>query len=169
MNFSLSLPVAAAIVAAAILPLLLALMGHGPKIFRVPGRRFVVAAGVVVIGWSLATFSLGCRLPDFVAGGLILLGALLAEFTLWTLVAWGFTLTMLTTIADENEPISLDDWIRAYTGGRDVEAFAEDRLGVLFRLKMAKRHEGFVVSTPGRGANMAKVARLLQRMFGLHP
>ena len=104
---------------------------------------------------------------DVLAGALLLFTALLAGFTLWTLVAWGFTLSMLLTLARSDRPLSLEEWIIRYTNGKPLTAFARDRLGVLFRLGLATSREGRVVMTPHRGRFVARIAGLLRFTLGL--
>jgi hypothetical protein len=106
-------------------------------------------------------------LVDLISGGLLLATALLAGFTLWTLVAWGFTISILLALNRANSPLTLDEWVLRYTGGKPVEAFARDRLGVLFRLGLAEAQGDQIVMTPSRGRRMARVVGLLRQVFGL--
>jgi hypothetical protein len=102
-----------------------------------------------------------------VTGVLLLATATLAGFTLWTLVAWGFTVSMLLALARAGRPLTADEWALAYTRGKPLEAFARDRLGVLFKLGLAEVQEGQVVMTPRRGRAFAKGAMVLRKLFGL--
>lgn len=160
--------IALSLLAAGLLPVLVLTLSHGPWKVRAPGRRFVAAAGITVLSWvGLMFVPDGPDPADVVAGGLLLAGALLAGFTLWTLVAWGFTLTMLLTLARAGRPLTLPEWVAGYTGGKPLAAFARDRLGVLFMLGLAHARDGRVVMTPGRGRPVARVAGLLRLVFGL--
>jgi len=163
-------PVVAALAAALLLPLLLALLSHGPWRVPAPGRRFAVAAAATAACWaaSLALF-LPFDAADAAAGGLLLFAALLGGFTAWTLLAWGFTLSLLLALGRAGRPLSLPEWVSEYADGRTAEAFAEDRVGVLLRLGMARRQGRRVVMTPRLGRRTARVARLLRTLFGLEP
>jgi hypothetical protein len=170
MDFIPSAPILTSLVAALALPLVLAALSHGPWKVAAAGRRFLVAATLTAAGWgvSLLPAERGTA-ADVVAGAFILLAAGLAEFTLWTLIAWGFTTSLLRTLARENRPVSLEEWVAAYTGGRAADAFAQDRLGILFRFGMAFRENGRVLMTPRRGLRTARLAWALRRVFGLNP
>ncbi|CCQ50016.1 hypothetical protein [Crocosphaera watsonii] len=92
---------------------------------------------------------------------------ILCNFTLWTLVAWGFTLSMLIALSRENQPVTLEDWIRAYTNGQTLETFTLDRLGVLFRFGLATYDNDRVIITAKVGFLVAQMTRLLRLFFGL--
>jgi hypothetical protein len=166
-DFTPTLPVALSLGAVALLPALLLAVSHGPLKVAAPGRRFALAAGLTWVAW--AGFMAGGA-PDaveLVTGALLLAAATLAGFTLWTLVAWGFTLSMLLALRRAGRPLTADEWALAYTRGRPLDAFARDRLGVLLKLGLAELRGGEVVMTAGRGRALARVTTLLRKLFGL--
>ncbi len=168
MNFIPSPPIAAGLVAGLVLPALIILLAHGPWRVAAPGRRFVVAAVLMVAGWAVALIALpACPAEDLLASAMILATALLVGFTLWTLVAWGFTVSLLMTLARADGPLVFDEWVRRYTGGKDVGAFAHDRLGLLLKLGLARLEGDQVRITPGRGRPLARVVSLLRGVFGV--
>jgi hypothetical protein len=102
-----------------------------------------------------------------VTGTLLLGSATLAGFTLWTLIAWGFTLSLLLALERAGHPLTIEQWTRAYTSGRPLESLAHDRLGLLFRLGLAEmRDEGLLVLAR-RGRWVAHLAFKCRRVFGL--
>ena len=166
-DFVPSLPVAFSLGSCALLPLALLVLSHWPLKVTAPGQRFVLAAVAMWTAWLAAMIVCVPDLVDAVTGGLLLATTTLACFTLWTLIAWGFTLSMLLTLHRAGRPLQMDDWVAAYTRGKSLEAFALDRLGVLFKLGLAKMRDGKVVMTPGRGRVIARLAVLLRKLFGL--
>jgi hypothetical protein len=54
MNFTPPLPILSALGAALLLPVVLAGLSHGPWKVPAPGRRFVLAAALVLAGWGLS-------------------------------------------------------------------------------------------------------------------
>jgi hypothetical protein len=151
------------------LPLVLALLSHGPWKVRAPGRRFVLAALVTAAGWALFLAARRADPPgDLLASAMVLLTAVLAGFTAWTLVAWGFTVSLLMRLAQAGRPLTFEEWVAAYTGGRAVDRFAEDRLSLLLRAGVARLEGGQVRLTPGRGRRLARLVALLRRLFGVH-
>src|SRR5207253_6121857 len=103
---------------------------------------------------------------ELVTGGVLLATATLAGFTLWTLVAWGFTVSMLLALSRADRPLTVGEWALAYTRGKPLAAFAQDRLGVLLKLGLAEVRDGQVVMTPRRGRAFAKAAIALRKLFG---
>jgi hypothetical protein len=167
-DFVPSLPIALSLAAAGLLPVAVLVLSHGPLKVTAPGKRFVRAAVLTIVAWvGLMFVPDQPAAVDVIAGGMLVFTALLAGFTLWTLVAWGFTLTMLLTLAKAGRPLTADEWMRGYTGGKPAAAFARDRLGVLLRLGLAEVRGSDVVMVPGRGRTFAVAAGLLRRVFGL--
>jgi hypothetical protein len=161
---------ATALIASASLLIWLMLLSHGPwKIVR-PGKRFIVAAIFAIVDWLVSIFTWPpVSIIDLISGASILMLSLLAGFTLWTLVAWGFTLSMLLALQRTNRALTIDEWISSYTGGKTVEVFGRDRLGVLFRFKLAERTKSDEVEATPRGRRVAWLAMILRKLFGLHP
>ena len=160
-------PVAFSLAACVLLPVALLTLSHGPLRVRAPGRRFVAAAAAVWAAWVAAMAAVRPDWVELVTGGLLLATATLAGFTLWTLVAWGFTVSMLLALARAGRPLTADEWVLAYTRGKPLAAFARDRLGVLLKFGLAEVRDGRVVMTPRRGRAFAKGAVVLRRVFGL--
>ena len=166
-DFIPTLPVAQSLAACVLLPVALLAMSHGPLKVRAPGRRFVLAASVVWAAWLFTMIAVRPDWVELVTGALLLATATLAGFTLWTLVAWGFTVSMLLALARADRPLTVDGWALAYTRGKPLAAFAEDRLGVLLKLGLAEIRGGDVVMTPHRGRVFAKAATAFRKLFGL--
>src|SRR5262245_45114382 len=129
-DFVPTLPVALSLAAAALLPVLLLALSHGPLKVAAPGRRFVVVTSLAWCAWLAAMIVSAPDAVELVTGALLLATATLAGFTLWTLVAWGFTLSMLLALHRAGRPLTVEEWAAAYTRGKPLDAFTRDRLGV---------------------------------------
>jgi len=166
-DFIPTLPVALSLAAVALMLAILLALSHGPIKVAAPGRRFILAAALAWLVWLAAMITSAPDAVELVTGGLLLATATLAGFTLWTLVAWGFTLSMLLALHRAGRPLSADEWTLAYTRGKPLDAFARDRLGVLLKLGLAQVRGDEVVMTPGRGRTFARVTVFLRKLFGL--
>jgi hypothetical protein len=164
-DFVPTLAVSLSLGACALLPVLLVVISHQPLKVARPGQRFLLAAGLTWVAWMGAMILVAPDPVDLVTGGLLLGAATLAGFTLWTLIAWGFTLSMLLVLEQAGRPLTVDEWALAYTNGKPLAAFARDRLGVLFLLGLAQRRGGAVEMSPGRGRLAAGVVVLLRKLF----
>jgi hypothetical protein len=165
-----SAPIVAAIFASCLLPFFLLALSHGPLRIAAPTRRFLVAAAcAVAVLVTLLILGEGGEWPDFVAAVALALGSLLAGFTLWTLVAWGFTVTMLRVVEEAGQVASADDWCRAYTGGHGIERFAVDRCALLVRFGFARPAAAEMPSLAitARGRALARAAAIGRALFGL--
>ncbi len=159
--------VALSLVACGLLPVFLLSLSHGVLKVAAPGRRFVLAASLTWGAWFATLPATAPNAVELVTSVLLLATATLAGFTLWTLVAWGFTVSMLLALNRSSEPLTVDEWALEYTRGKPLDAFARDRLGVLFKLGLAESRGGDVVMTPFRGKMFARCAGTLRNLFGL--
>ncbi len=150
------------------LPVLLALLARPPFKLRPPGRRFQLSALIIFISWAAAQFTQDApESQDLLIGGILLTGGLLCASTLWTLLAWGFTVFLLLALAGNRDAPSLDDWIARYTAGRGVTMFTRDRAGVLLRFGLARVVDGRFRITDWPGRKVLAAARLVARIFGI--
>ncbi|MCQ8782843.1 hypothetical protein [Mangrovibrevibacter kandeliae] len=153
-----------------LLPALI-LLSHPPLRIASLTARFAAAAGL-----ALALFAAGIVLAalaghspawaDLLAGAMILAGAILSAFTLWTLVCWGFTTSLLLALARSGPAESHENWFREYAGG-GYRMFTQDRLGLLLRAGLVREAAGTVRLTGGRARAFARLADLLRRFYGL--
>lgn len=136
-----------------------------------PGRRLVnaeaISLGVWLLSMAIWHEAIAATWEDWLAAALILMGGALATFTLWSLLAWGFTSSLLLTLSRADGPLTLDDWIVRYTRGGDSAVFTRNRLGVLLRLGLARETPEGVKPMPGWAAMVGTSALCLRALFGL--
>ncbi|WP_249129554.1 hypothetical protein [Bradyrhizobium japonicum] len=138
----------AAICLSAALPLLLMCYA---RIIRGSGRRFRLGCVSVVVLFVIACIAIpGQRNLDDVLGGLFLLAtAIMLCYVLFSLLAWGFTLTLLTSLVQAGRPLTSEQWAAAYMQGGDIGTFAHNRLKLL-------TGSGLVMTTDDKLAPTAK-------------
>jgi hypothetical protein len=155
------------IVLSALLPLILYFYAR-IGVFRGAGRLF--RAGAITV---IALFALGCvgwpgprDAGDAFGGMLLLLTTILLCHIFWSLLAWGFTVTLLTAIADAGKPLTLEQWISAYMQGGELSGFAHNRLRLLVGSGMVVAREGRITVTPF-GMLTARLVRLNRFATGI--
>jgi hypothetical protein len=156
-----------AILLSAILPLLLFCYAR-IGVIRGAGRLF--RAGCITI---VGLFAIACYvLPgprdggDMLGGALLLATAILLCHVFWSLLAWGLTVTLLTTLARAAQPLTLEQWISAYMQGGDLSGFAHNRLRLLIGSGMAISNDGRIALTPF-GMITARLVRLIRFATGV--
>jgi hypothetical protein len=156
-----------AIVLGLLLPVLLFGYATIPAL-RSPGRRFRTAAIT-----SAGFFLIACLiLPgprdagDVLGGALLLATATLLWHVFWSLLAWGFTLTLLTALARVEQPLTLEQWISAYMQGGDISGFAHNRLRLLIGSGMVTSRDDRITVTPF-GMIAARLVRLIRFATGI--
>jgi hypothetical protein len=135
---------------------------------RSPGRRFRASAFTVAGLLLIACLTLpGPRDFGDVFGAVLLLAtAILLGHVLWSLLAWPFTLTLLTAIAKADHPLTLEQWISAFMQGESPSAFAENRLRLLFGAGMAVSADERIIVTQ-TGMATARLVRFVRVATGL--
>lgn len=157
----------AAICLGLLLPMLLLCYARVLRI-RGAGSRFRIGCFTVVGLYLLACIALpGERQPDDVVSGTLLLAtAILLVYVFWSLLAWGFTLTLLTALAQAGRPLTEEQWAAAYMQGGDLDAFAHNRLKLLLGSGMVTAAND-KVSTTARGLALARLVKVVRFATGL--
>ncbi|SDS22084.1 hypothetical protein [Bradyrhizobium canariense] len=149
------------------LPFLLLCYARIPGI-RGAGSRFRIGCATAVGLFAIACFALpGDRQFDDVLGGILLLAtAIILSYVLWSLLAWGFTLTLLTALAQTGQPITSEQWAAAYMQGGDLSTFAHNRLKLLLGSGMVVSADGKIAVTP-TGMAVVRLVKLVRFATGL--
>jgi hypothetical protein len=84
----------------------------------------------------------------------------------WSLLPWGFTLTLLTTLARDDRPLTLEQWMSTYMQGGSLAGFADNRLRLLIGSGMAALTEGEVIVTP-IGMATVRLVKFIRLATGL--
>ena len=139
------------------------------RIMRVrgAGSRYLLGCLIsIAIFLALALILPGRRDPtDLFSGLLLLLAALLVWNVPWNLLAFGFTLTLLTALVKVGQPTTQDQWISVYMQGADLGKFARNRLQLLLGTGMARIDQNHIVATHF-GFTCARVIRLIRLLCG---
>jgi hypothetical protein len=157
----------AAICLSAVLPLLLLCYARIPAI-RGAGRRFRLGCLSVIALFVIACIALpGPRHLDDVVGGLFLLAtAMMLCYVLFSLLAWGFTLTLLTALVQARRPLTAEQWAAVYMQGGDLGTFAHNRLKLLIGSGMVTTADSKLAPT-AKGLAVAHLVKLVRFSTGL--
>lgn len=156
-----------AILLSVLLPFLLLFYARIPGI-RGAGSRFRIGCATAVALFAIVCFTLpGERyLDDILSGALLLATAIMLSYVLWSLLAWGFTLTLLTSLAQASGPLTLDQWAAAYMQGGGLSTFAHNRLKLLIGSGLVVSSNGTIIATP-KGMALARLTKLVRFATGL--
>jgi hypothetical protein len=154
----------AAICLSLLLPVLLLCYAQ----IRAAGRRFRMGCSTVVALFVIACIALpGERqLDDVVSGILLLATAILLIYVFWSLLAWGFTLTLLTALAQAGRPLTEQQWAAAYMQGGNLDTFAHNRLRLLVGSGMVIA-DSDKVSMTARGLAIVRLVKVVRFATGL--
>lgn len=135
---------------------------------RGAGSRFRIGCVTVAALFVVACIALpGERQPDDVVSGILLLAtAILLVYVFWSLLAWGFTLTLLTALVQAGRPLTEAQWAAAYMQGGDLRMFAHNRLKLLLGSGMVVAGND-KVSTTTKGLVIVRLVEIVRFATGL--
>jgi hypothetical protein len=125
------------------MPVVLMLM---PRIFpTIPvSLRFKFSAAFILILWCLTALGLRSSLWDIGAGVLLILAVLIFAFMIWSVLCWGYTISMLLCLSEARPIKNVYDWEKLYTKSDSILTLTENRSRVLVWLRLAKIHNNTV-------------------------
>lgn len=168
MDFVPNWSIFAALAAAFSIPVVLWISGRTSMRGNL-GARLKTALAASWALWLTAHFaSTPSSLWDFLAGAAILTTAAMIAFNVWSLLSWGFMLSLLLALSRQDQPISADEWIEAHSGGT-YRIFSRNRLNVLLGMGLAQESEGRVSVASVLGRLMARAALFASVWYGVKP
>jgi hypothetical protein len=171
-------PVLAALFSALLMPILLAGFSRGRFATLSPGKQFWLTLATSICVW-LAVIIVGYREIDsrqpevfmfsLLAGAAILVTAGLFLYSVWSLACFGFTTTMLISVAESGSSLPAEQWANAYGGGHGMRAFTIDRISVLQAMKLIRLDGEHVHLRNRRAAWFSKLVKMSFRVFAVRP
>lgn len=161
-----------AIACAALMPTLLVALRWGPSRLRSPGNRFKITIMFAWVIWVSAGTTIyaannGTLLIDWLAGTTAMLAATLTLYVVWSMLAWGFSVSLLMTLRAAGRPLDLDEWIKEYTHGCSIKKVCLDRLRLLTGISIVNQH-GELFDTRSKSARIFVALYSVGRtIFGL--
>src|SRR4051794_32069777 len=170
------LPVAAALIASVLLPLLLVALAHRPFRVERPGKRFCIAIILCGVAWITGVF-VGASLVgpdtgavfvvDIAAGAMILMTAVLVMYSAWTLLLFGYTVALLRTLFLKGVPVDLEEWACSYGEGAGLYLLMQDRVALITKCGLLIERGDQLILYGKIARWLAAVAQLGMRIFGL--
>lgn len=132
------------------------------------GRRFRLGCVTMLALYAIACLALpGQRhIDDMLAGLFLLATAMMFFYILFSLLAWGFSLTLLTALVKAGRPLTWEQWTVAYTQGGDLGTFTHNRLKLLVGAGMVMTADGKLAPT-NKGLAVARLVKLVRLSTGL--
>lgn len=138
--------------------------------FIMPGRRYFVSCLSAAILWFMYlcfTWKSEERLlENLTAGLLIFIGAIFSIFPFYSVLSWGFRLAMLIRLNEQNRPVSLDEWMRAYScSDGDMRRFYYDRIALLEKLNLVRTSSDSARLASVTGKRVGQLVRYMYFLF----
>lgn len=135
----------------------------GGKLNVEPGLRFKLVIGLIFGLWcGMNKFSFDW---EWAAGAFCISAVLLIGFMFWSVLCWGYTISMLLCFQMCSEIESLQQWEIAYAGPSGIKELTLNRLKVLTRLRFAKVEKH--LSLTKLGHLNASIFKIICKIFGV--
>jgi hypothetical protein len=149
------------------LPVLTLLLSKKPFLIKSDNIRYLTASLLGFVLWMVLIALFRIALDngwDIICGTLILLCAVWSNFWLSNF-GGGFRMNMLLKIAEQERPITINEWMKLF-GGLGMEVFLQDRLNsVLIPLRIVEQKDGMITLTIGRGYFFGRLMQILYHLL----
>ncbi len=145
------------------------LLWVGGKLQLTPRLRFKFFSLLILSIWtiiclhSLKDSGIGWQ---WIAGVLVISSAVILFFLPWSVLCWGFTLSMLLRLAKSPKPLNQKQWAEAYAGALGTRGLSKNRATILLAFGFARLDKDDLVLTR-RGRLSAGCLRLISYFFGI--
>ena len=100
-----------------------------------------------------------------IASIIFLTSSIIINFTLWSILIWGFTVSLLESIK-KKQKITKSKWIKKYTGGKNLEFFTHDRVKLLSLIHSIKKNKKKnFIQINSNGIIISKIYKFLKKNF----
>ena len=126
---------------------------------------FAVTIGFLVIP-QFATHS-SLNWTDIACAGLFYATTIMIVFSAWSLIGYGFTVSILLDTARAKGPISQDDLMQSFAGGNGLPAFVRDRASLLLRMGLMNVNDSWFTLSGYRALIFARIVRLTMEIYAI--
>ena len=109
-----------------------------------PKNNFLVSTVIVfVVLYSVYLYLGNISIKTLLGSILFLSSSVIILFTFWTILIWGFTISLLESLT-KLKVSNKEKWIKKYTGKSNLNVFTKDRMRLLFiidAIKITKKNE----------------------------
>jgi len=138
-----------------------------------PGERFKLFSLLILAFWcSFCLIYSGSNKGDidwvwiWIAGDLYILSAILVGFMFWSVLCWGFTLSMLLCLEKRKNVESLQSWQVEYAGAIGIRGLSLDRASILISFGFSSIEGNYLVLSK-RGRSWGRIIQIMSRFFGI--
>jgi hypothetical protein len=171
LDFSLSSPLAAALLIGGSMPIVLYAFGHAPGMAARYALRFTLTIVLSLAIWLLVIILMPDARPAGIAEALVALMAIggfgLLYLEAWALLSRGYTLGLLLTLLKADRPLTPDELAQRYRGGQSLSWIMQHRLEGLVRAGLVRRTGAMLVLTTPRGRVVAWLYKATIVVLGL--
>jgi hypothetical protein len=135
----------------------------GLAIFTAP--FFAVLAGLLLIP-HLATHP-SVNLVDIFCAALLYVTAVMAVYSAWTLIGYGFTVSILLDVERNKVASSQAELIQSFAGGNGLPAFVRDRAALLVKMKLMTVNGSWYTISGVKALLFAQTVRFAMNIYAI--
>lgn len=171
LDFSLTAALVAALAIGVLQPLYLLAATRLPGMANHYSRQFLVSSLIAVALWAAALLAIPALRPsdigEVVIGLMILACGMLGYLEVWGLLTRGYTLGILRTLLEADQPLRADEIARRYRGGDGLDWLMRHRIDGLSSARLVVRQGPHLALTGFWGLAVARLYRAAVVVLGL--
>jgi hypothetical protein len=126
---------------------------------------FAVAIGFLFI--SQFVFHPSFNWTDVACAVLLYATAVMVVFSAWSLIGYGFTVSILLDATRAKVPISQDDLMQSFAGGNGLSAFVRDRASLLLRMGLMNVNGDYYTLSGFKALIFARIVRFFMYIYAI--
>ncbi len=171
LDFNASLPLAVASTIGVFLPLFLLPITRAPTLRSRNPLQFLLGVAATVAIWiaviALFPSARPVAVSEYVLCLMAIAGAALFYLEVWALMSRGYTLAVLQTLLEKQQPLSAAEIRALYRNGDGLDWILRHRLHGMVAARIIEQHGDHFILTPVRGVIVAKLHRVAVAVLGL--
>jgi hypothetical protein len=133
--------------------------------------QFLVSAAVALVLWGGAVILFSqdrlASAYDFLPGFFVISCCILVYLEIWGLMSRGYTLGLLLTLFEADQPLTATEILQRYRGGEGLDWIMRHRLAGMISSGVIVREGDFLKLTPLRGMVVARLYQFAILIVGL--
>jgi hypothetical protein len=127
---------------------------------------FSLTAGILLFPEIWGNRPMNCI--EIFCAGLLYLTAIMIAFSAWSLVGYGFTVSILMEACLTGRSLTTAQLLASFAGGRGLTGFVFDRAGVLLRMGLMLREGDRFRIAGSKALQFARVVKFAMDIYSIH-
>lgn len=168
LEFEITAPLICAAIVVLMQPAVLAGLARISQVKNSNAAKFALSSVVTFLLWLIFVLATAetINVSEFLVGAMALITAEIFYLEVWALITGGYTLTLLLTLLNSEQPLNAAEIANRYHGGDNLSWILQHRLGKLIDTRLVRRDRELVILT-NKGTIIARLYEIAIAILGL--